>query len=197
MNDNLRKKRNANHEESDQENMELINRKEKKIRTITVSTQKGATALNKNKQDINYKNSTKDQPEEIYLTLKTELEKQSIMIEAENNEEKTETKICSLKQILEIFAYNKILNQIEWIEMIRRYTENLIRTGYIDVKLKIEIKQVNSETLETSILRIDEEDNTSEEIRYTEDEELETSYESQDTQNDFEYKENTLHLLKK
>ena len=140
--DQMRRKRNANYEDkSEEESIEPIMTKEKKPRIIKVNTAQGTS-------------------ENILNNLQMELEKYIIMIESEENVDKIETKIrtFSMRQLLELIYNNKIINNTEWILLIKKYVEKLIQTGYENTRVKVKLQNVNMESIEISILRANEQE---------------------------------------
>ena len=135
-NDSMRQKRNKSPEDlHEHENSEYNNRTEKKPRKIIVNTQKGST-------------------EEIHNKLMKELEKYIIMIESDDNvETETVTRTLTLEKLQELLLNNKIINSTEWTLLIRRYLEKLITLGQKYEKIDVKIQEVNINSLEISIMR--------------------------------------------
>ena len=160
--DHKKNKRNASYEDqTEEEDQDTIIRKDKKPRKIMVSTQKGITSSTMEHEyketfyDKNKAMSSKSKtPEEIYSSLKEQLNKYIIMIETENDiETETETKSLSLEKILEFIISNKIMNNTEWTLLIKDYLEKLITLGHKDRIIDIKIQEINIESIEVSILR--------------------------------------------
>ena len=139
-NDHMRQKRNANYEESsEEESLEPVIRKEKKPRIVKVNTQ----------QDIS---------ENMLNHLQKEMEKYIIMIESEENLDNIETEVrtLSIRQLSELLSNNKIINSTEWILLMKRNVEKLIQTGNGNTTIKVKVQNVNMESIEISILRATE-----------------------------------------
>ena len=163
--DQTKKKRNFNHEEQAEENLEAASTKERKTRKILVNTQKGATALPLQHKTIHEpksltSNKTGKTTEDMLINLKKELEKYIIMIETEDNVEKTVTELrtLSLIQIWELLTSNNIINSTEWTQRIKNYVEKLLHNAEVNVKLKVKTQKVNIESIEISILRAAEQE---------------------------------------
>ena len=166
-NDHMKHKRNANHEDnSEEESLGPIRRKEKKPRIIKVNTQQGTS-------------------ENLLDNLRKEVENYIIMIESEENVDKIETELrtLSIRQLLELLSNNKIINSTEWILLIKKYLEKLIQTGYENTKIKVKLQNVNMESIEISILRANEQERSYE--REKEDFDLNDSSESLDDDSEY------------
>ena len=139
-NDQMRQKRNANYEESsEEESLEPVIRKEKKPRIVKVNTQQ-------------------DTSENMLNHLQKEMEKYIIMIESEENLEniETEARTLTIRQLSELLSNNKIINSTEWILLMKRNVEKLIQTGNGNTTIKVKVQNVNMESIEISILRATE-----------------------------------------
>lgn len=78
---------------------------------------------------------------EIYYNLlKKELGRHWLIFESVNNLEKTLIKTYSLEQISVILSNSKVLNKIEWTQLIKAYLEKLIKRGLGEVKMEVKIK---------------------------------------------------------